>query len=221
MFNILLFTKFCSEVKCHPKCILYYSLLFSGCTTEASPEEVQIAKKLLSVLPAKERGFLRMPSMVLGKHQRKHHNFETNNALVEDPVAAEQERKIMNPWSPEEKKIFLEKYLLLGKNLRRIATFLEYKTVADCVQFYYLNQKSEDFEKVHRKHLLKKRRDSRSSALYLATTISNNRQCEADAACLEGLSLVAAAAAAMSSTRVVRASREELVLKLCKLTNLY
>ena len=185
-------------------------MLFSGCTTtEASPEEVQVAKKLLSVLPIKERGFLRMPSMILGKDQRKHHNFETNNALVEDPVAAERERKIMNPWSAEEKKIFLEKYLLLGKNLRKIATFLEHKTVADCVQFYYLNQKSEDFQKIRHRHLLKKRRDSRSSALYLSRTTLSNRQCEMDTQCLEGLSLVAAAAAAMSSPNGIRASGKE------------
>lgn len=193
-------------------------MFLGSAVAEADPEETQFAKKFLRMAPVKEREFLRMPSMILGKDLENFHSFETNNALVEDPIAAERERKLMNPWSAEEKSLFLEKYLLLGKNLRKIASFLEHKTVADCVQFYYLNQKSEDFERVHRKHVLKKRRDSRSNALYLATTISSSRQREADAACMEGLSLVAAAAAAMSSSRVVRASCKKLY-SVCDLTN--
>ena len=177
---------------------------------EANTKEILIARELLRMLPSKnEREFLRMPPMNLGNDQKNLHCFETKNGLIDDPIAAEQERKILNPWSSDEKKIFLEKYLLLGKNLRKIATFLEHKTVADCVQFYYLNQKSEDFQKIRHRHLLKKRRDSRSSALYLSRTTLSNRQCEMDTQCLEGLSLVAAAAAAMSSPNGIRASGKE------------
>lgn len=143
-----------------------------------------------------------MPAMHLGKKERDLHKFETKNGLVEDPVSAEQERKACNPWSLEEKKIFLDKYFLLGKDFRRIAAYLEHKTVADCVEFYYRNQKTEEFEKVHRRHQLKKRRDYQYSAPYLAMTTSfSSRHRDANTDGLEGLSLVAAAAAAMSVPR--------------------
>lgn len=163
-------------------------------------EEVQIVQKLSNDFHLEnERGFLRMPPMHLGKRERDLHKFETKNGLVEDPVSAEQERKAFNPWSMEEKKLFLDKYFLLGKDFRRIAAYLEHKTVADCVEFYYRNQKTEEFEKVHHRHQLKKRRDYQPSAPYLATTTSfSSRHREGNTASLEGLTLVAAAAAALS-----------------------
>jgi nuclear receptor co-repressor 1 len=162
--------------------------------------DVYLGIKLLGLLPIKKkRELLRMPPMAMRSDKMNLNCFKTKNGLVDDPIAAEQERKTLNPWSAEEKKIFLEKYLLFGKNLRKIAAFLEYKTVADCVQFYYLNQKAEEFQKIRHEHLLKKQRDLRSRALYLSATTSSSEQCDLDDACLEGLSLVAAAAAAMSS----------------------
>lgn len=168
-------------------------------------EKVQLVTKCISGPPFDhQRVYEKMPSMHLDDKERDFHKFVTNNSLVADPVAAEQERMAVNPWSGEERKVFLDKYALYGKNFSKIATFLEHKTVADCVQFYYRNQKSEDFEKVHRRHQLKKRRDySRSSASYLATTTSvNSRHREVNAAAhAEGLRLVAAAAAAMSASR--------------------
>ena len=140
--------------------------------------------------------------MLLAKKVRSLPSFETKNALVEDPITAEKERKVMNPWSAEERKTFLEKYALLGKDFRKIASFLKYKSVADCIEFYYRNQKVEEFQKIHRRHQLKKRRDSRASGLYLATTTSaSTRHREANRACMEGLTLVAAAAAAISAPK--------------------
>ncbi|MCO5605867.1 hypothetical protein L7F22_060051 [Adiantum nelumboides] len=180
---------------------------FEGlCVADATKEEVQVVEKLLEDCSFDiAREYVKMPPMTVGQKERAIHRFDTKNGLVEDPVAAEQERKATNPWSHEEKRIFLEKYSLLGKNLRKIASYLEHKSVADCVQFFYQNQKTEEFEKIHRRHQLKKRREARSSALYLATTTSvNSSYCEANDAYVEGLSLVAAAAAAMSVPRSAR-----------------
>lgn len=186
---------------------------------DAHNEEVQVAKNLLVESPVDvKREYMRMPPMILGQKERDFRRFETKNALVEDPVAAEQERKAVNPWSAEEKIIFLDKYSLLGKNLRKIASFLEHKTVADCIQFFYQNQKTEEFEKIHRRHQLKKRRECRASALYLATTTSvSSRHREANAAYVEGLSLVAAAAAAMSVPRDLSRSARSPAMKPCPL----
>ena len=143
------------------------------------------------------RPTLKMPAMILGEKERLARRFESKNALVEDPVRVNMERRTMNPWTAEEKKTFLEKFALYNKNFSKIASHLEYKTTADCVEFYYRNQKSEDFEKIRRRQQLKKRRDySRVGGSYLATSLpTNSRQREANAhARAEALNVQTAAA---------------------------
>jgi hypothetical protein len=129
------------------------------------------------------RPALKMPPMILGEKERLARRFESKNALVEDPVKVEVERKTINPWTAEEKKTFLEKFAVYNKNFSKISSHLEYKTTADCVEFYYRNQKSEDFEKIRRRQQLKKRRDySRVGGSYLATGLpTSSRQREANA----------------------------------------
>ena len=50
-----------------------------------------------------------MPSQILDEKERNIQRFVSNNALIEDPVAVEKERKTINPWTPEEKRILLSK----------------------------------------------------------------------------------------------------------------
>ncbi|GER43242.1 nuclear receptor corepressor [Striga asiatica] len=92
------------------------------------------------------RSTLKMPAMILDKGI-KMSRFVSNNAIVEDPCAAERERSIINPWTPDETEIFIDKLSIFGKDFSKIASFLERKTVADCVEFYYKNHKSESFQR--------------------------------------------------------------------------
>ena len=168
----------------HLFCSDWWLLLCNGPAAGTSKLEAlseEIMKKLMLEPPVEHlKDVLKMPAMILGEKERHASRFESKNALVEDPVAVEKERKTMNPWSSDEKKVFLEKFALYNKNFSKIASHLEYKTTADCVEFYYRNQKSEDFEKIRRRQQLKKRRDySRASASYLATGLpSSSRQRE-------------------------------------------
>lgn len=145
--------------------------------------EEHMKKLMLEPVVGQLRPALKMPAMILGERERLARRFESKNALVEDPVRVELERRSMNPWTAEEKKTFLEKFALYNKNFSKIASHLEYKTTADCVEFYYRNQKSEDFEKIRRRQQLKKRRDySRVGGSYLATGLpTSSRQREANA----------------------------------------
>ncbi|KAE8702580.1 Serine carboxypeptidase-like 27 isoform 1 [Hibiscus syriacus] len=70
---------------------------------------------------------------------------------VKHPFAVEKERALINPWTLEEKEIFMDKLAAFGKDFRKIATFLDHKTTADCVEFYYKNHKSKCFEKTKKK----------------------------------------------------------------------
>ncbi|EFJ35990.1 hypothetical protein SELMODRAFT_78396, partial [Selaginella moellendorffii] len=84
--------------------------------------------------------------MILCQGERSAQYIVQSNRRVEDPIEFEQERKSINPWTPEEKKLFLDKFALFYKNFAKIASFLQHKTTGDCVEFYYRNQKTEEFQ---------------------------------------------------------------------------
>ncbi|CAJ2629642.1 uncharacterized protein LOC123919105 isoform X4 [Trifolium pratense] len=115
-------------------------------------EIINFTSKLLSESqPQIQRNTLRMPALILDEKEKMVTKFISSNGLVEDPLAIEKERDMINPWTSEEKEIFLEKFAAIGKDFRKIASFLDHKTTADCVEFYYKNHKSECFEKLKRK----------------------------------------------------------------------
>ena len=117
-----------------------------------TPEAMEFTGRLLSDSnPRVYRNFLRMPALIVDENEKAHSRFLTNNGLVEDPIALEKERSLINPWSPEERRVFIEMLALYRKDFSKISTFLDHKTAADCVEFYYKNHKSEDFRKAKKK----------------------------------------------------------------------
>ena len=127
-----------------------------GGVARSEYEEMQI----ISQLQAAERlkTLVRLPPMILEDNERRWRGFNNNNSLIVDPKAEleREERTLM--WDSKEKDIFLEKFMQYPKDFRKIATFLPHRTTADCVVFYYKNQKGDEFSLVRRKQLLKKRR---------------------------------------------------------------
>ncbi|XP_035539526.1 uncharacterized protein LOC108979994 isoform X3 [Juglans regia] len=111
-------------------------------------EMINFTSKLLSDSQVKiYRNTLKMPSLILDKNEKMVSRFISSNGLVEDPCAVEKERAVINPWMPIEREIFMKKLSIIGKDFRKIASFLDHKTTADCVEFYYKNHKSDCFEK--------------------------------------------------------------------------
>ncbi|KAF9590969.1 hypothetical protein IFM89_000514 [Coptis chinensis] len=139
-------------------------------TLVPTSEIVDFTSKLLSDSQVKLcRDNLKMPSLLDVKEKRIS-RFVTSNGLVEDPFAAEKERMMINPWMPEEKEIFLEKLGTFGKDFKKIASYLDHKTTADCVEFYYKNHKSESFEAVKKKSELRKQEKGFPTSTYLMTS---------------------------------------------------
>ncbi|KGN51211.1 uncharacterized protein LOC101219573 isoform X1 [Cucumis sativus] len=114
------------------------------------------------------RRTLKMPALVLDQKDKMGSRFISNNGLVENPCAVEKERAMINPWTSEEKDVFMEKLECFGKDFGKIASFLDHKTTADCVEFYYKNHKSDCFEKTKKLEFGKKVKSSTSN--YLMTT---------------------------------------------------
>ncbi|GBM26118.1 Nuclear receptor corepressor 1 [Araneus ventricosus] len=104
----------------------------------------------------KMRSYAVIPPIILDSRQRRLW-YVNNNGLVEDLCQEYKERQMLNIWTDQEKEIFREKYLQHPKNFALIASCLERKTVADCVQYYYLSKKGENFKQLLRKHSVRKR----------------------------------------------------------------
>ncbi|KAL5569279.1 hypothetical protein UlMin_025854 [Ulmus minor] len=133
-------------------------------------EIINFTKKLLLDSQVKlYRDTLKMPALILDKKEKIASRFFSNNGLVEDPCAVEKERAMINPWMPEEKEIFMNKLATFGKDFRKISSFLDHKTTADCVEFYYKNHKSDSFEKT-KKLDVGKQGKSFSTSTYLLTS---------------------------------------------------
>ncbi|KAK4783263.1 hypothetical protein SAY86_007637 [Trapa natans] len=92
------------------------------------------------------REALKMPALLLDEREKIASRFISCNGLVGDPCAVEKERTLTNPWTLEEREIFLKMMGKHGKDFTRIASFLDHKTTADCIQFYYKNHKSDFFQ---------------------------------------------------------------------------
>ncbi|KAF7240743.1 Nuclear receptor corepressor 2 [Varanus komodoensis] len=86
-----------------------------------------------------------IPPMLYDAEQQRI-KFINMNGLMDDPMKIYKDRQVMNMWSEQEKEAFREKFMQHPKNFGLIASFLERKTVADCVLYYYLTKKNENYK---------------------------------------------------------------------------
>ena len=135
-------------------------------------EEMQILQQLQRVEALKS--IIKLPPQVLDPEERRLAAFKSRNALVEDPVAEVDALKLIRPWTAEEKKTFHEKFASFGKNFKRIAAFIDGRTTADCVVYYYQRQKTDDGFKGRRRALAKKKRAYAEAKRMTGGAWSNN-----------------------------------------------
>ena len=87
--------------------------------------------------------------------------FTNTNGLIPDPMVIYNDRKYVNMWTDQEKETFREKFLQHPKNFGAIAQYLERKTVADCVHYYYHSKKTENYKQLLRKSKIRRPRAPR------------------------------------------------------------
>ncbi|KAH9368104.1 hypothetical protein HPB48_013742 [Haemaphysalis longicornis] len=90
-----------------------------------------------------------IPPLLSGE-QRPPRHVDFRN-LVQDPLAELEERHSTNEWDDRDKEIFREMFIQHPKQFDVIASCLGRKSVADCVEYYYLSKKSEDYKQLTRK----------------------------------------------------------------------
>lgn len=97
------------------------------------------------------RSYAVIPPLLLDSRQRNI-SYLNNNGRCDDFVTEYKERQLLNVWSQAEKDIFKEKFLQHPKNFGVIAASLEKKSVRDCVQYYYLSKKTENYKRLLSKY---------------------------------------------------------------------
>jgi len=95
-----------------------------------------------------DRKSARIPPMILSSLDKYNERYINYNQLVEDPKKDLDEYNSYFNWTEEEKKIFRNKLIQYGKNFTKIAEFLEFKSTANCVQYYYREKSKEGFKKM-------------------------------------------------------------------------
>ena len=79
-----------------------------------------------------------MSSVVKGRGE---YLFDDTNGQVVDPATFYDPRSGFYDWTPEEEKIFYNKYADYPKQFGIIASFLPHKTASQCVLYYYIHKK--------------------------------------------------------------------------------
>merc|ERR1712083_1175931 len=118
--------------------------------SEADIEDVIERLQEQEMEDKKMHSYAVIPPLLLPPEERKR-KFTNTNGLIQDPMLIYNERKYVNMWSDQERETFKEKYLQHPKNFGLIAQYLERKTVSDCVQYYYLSKKAENYKQLLRK----------------------------------------------------------------------
>lgn len=91
-----------------------------------------------------------IPPMLYDADQQRI-KFINMNGLMDDPMKVYKDRQVTNMWSEQERDTFREKFMQHPKNFGLIASFLERKTVAECVLYYYLTKKNENYKSLVRR----------------------------------------------------------------------
>ncbi|XP_024086197.1 nuclear receptor corepressor 1 isoform X2 [Cimex lectularius] len=118
--------------------------------SEADLEEIMDGLQEQELEDKKMRSYAVVPPLLLDAKQRSIY-YINNNGKLDDFAAVYKERQLLNIWTQAEKDIFKEKFLQHPKNFGAIASYLDKKSVCDCVQYYYLSKKTESYKRVLRK----------------------------------------------------------------------
>ncbi|XP_077165456.1 nuclear receptor corepressor 2 isoform X3 [Paroedura picta] len=127
------------------------SLSMSAARSEHEVSEIIDGLSEQENLEKQMRQLAVIPPMLYDADQQRI-KFINMNGLMDDPMKVYKDRQVMNMWSEQEKETFREKFMQHPKNFGVIASFLDRKTVADCVLYYYLTKKNENYKNLVRRN---------------------------------------------------------------------
>ncbi|GAB6028720.1 hypothetical protein CHUAL_004541 [Chamberlinius hualienensis] len=125
--------------------------------SDAELEEIMDGLQEQELEDKKMRSYAVVPPIIVDPRHRRL-AYENDHSIIEDLLAEYNEKKHINIWTQPEQDVFKEKYLQHPKNFALVASYLERKSVADCVQYYYLTKKDANYKQLLRKHSVRKKR---------------------------------------------------------------
>lgn len=126
--------------------------------SEVELDEIIDGLQVQTMENQKMRSYAVIPPIMYDSTMKPPAKYDNRNGFIEDPFLLYKEVENINIWTEGEKEIFREKYLQHPKNFGLIASFLERKSVADCVQYYYYSKKKEKYKELLKKHAKKRTR---------------------------------------------------------------
>lgn len=105
----------------------------------------------------KMRAYAVIPPILLEERKRRY-RYDNQNGILDDPVAEYKENKNINIWTLSEREAFRDKFLQHPKNFVMIAGYLERKSVADCVHYYYSSKKKENYKLMVKRRIRRPRK---------------------------------------------------------------
>lgn len=129
--------------------------------SEADLEEIMDGLQEQAMEDKKMRSYAVIPPLPYDARRRKL-TYTNDNGACDDMERDYKERKNLNVWTAGEREMFREKYLQHPKNFGAISACLERKSAQDCVRYYYLNKKTENYKQLLRKSR-QRTRSSRSN----------------------------------------------------------
>lgn len=113
--------------------------------SDAEMEEIMDGLQEQENEDKKMRAYAVIPPIIFSGKQRED-RFVNHNGLIDDMVQECNDHKNLNMWTDHEREIFREKYLQHPKNFVIIASYLEKKSVTECIQYYYSTKKKENYK---------------------------------------------------------------------------
>ncbi|XP_063346347.1 nuclear receptor corepressor 2 isoform X1 [Pelmatolapia mariae] len=152
----------------------------SGLTSSAARSEHEVSEIIDGISEHENtekqmRQLAVIPPMLFDAEQQRI-KFINMNGLMGDPMKVYKDRQVMNMWSDQEKDTFREKFIQHPKNFSLIASFLERKTVAECVLFYYLTKKNENYKNIVRRNYRRRGRSQHGQQQQQQQQVNRNSQ---------------------------------------------
>lgn len=95
--------------------------------------------------------------------------------LIDNPLAYHYSCRSINPWTRVERLMFLEKFLLHGKNFRKISQYFEHKNCEDVVRFYFDNKIQLKLKQLVKDQSIRKKSSKKNALLNLSKLPKESR----------------------------------------------
>lgn len=95
--------------------------------------------------------------------------------LIDNPLSYHYACRNINPWTTVERLMFLQKFLIHGKNFHKISQYFEHKSCEDVVRFYFDNKKQLNLKQLVKEQNMRKKNPKKNTLTVLSRLPKESR----------------------------------------------